>query len=136
MGEDDLNVLVVQLNGPSVVTGDLAVALPSRVRTMKTAVLCRCGHSSDKPFCDGAHVKAGFRDTACLHAGVESASMKAGRVTITPLHNGPLRCDGPLSIRVRDRHVFVTDSILLCRCGGSLNKPFCDGTHGAIGFIA
>jgi len=26
--------------------------------------------------------------------------------------------------------------IALCRCGGSKNKPFCDGTHNEISFVA
>ena len=28
------------------------------------------------------------------------------------------------------------DTVLLCRCGGSSNKPFCDGTHESSGFVA
>jgi CDGSH-type Zn-finger protein len=36
----------------------------------ETFSLCRCGHSKDKPFCDGAHREAGFEDPG-THAPVE-----------------------------------------------------------------
>jgi CDGSH-type Zn-finger protein len=29
-----------------------------------TIALCRCGHSANKPFCDGAHTREAFRDSA------------------------------------------------------------------------
>jgi len=28
------------------------------------------------------------------------------------------------------------ESVTLCRCGHSANKPYCDGTHRKIGFVA
>jgi CDGSH-type Zn-finger protein/uncharacterized Fe-S cluster protein YjdI len=49
-------------NGPLLVTGNLEiVAASGRVAWQGTrTALCRCGHSKNKPFCDGAHVAAGF----------------------------------------------------------------------------
>lgn len=49
-------------NGPLLVTGNLRLLTGSgRVAWQGTrAALCRCGQSRNKPFCDGAHVAAGF----------------------------------------------------------------------------
>jgi CDGSH-type Zn-finger protein len=130
----EATVLMMRPNGPNVVTGDLVIVTPARVREMKTAVLCRCGHSSDKPFCDGAHVKIGFMEPARLPADVETGIEEVGRVTITPQANGPNKCEGPLTIRDASGRISACDSALLCRCGGSHTKPFCDGTHEKICF--
>ncbi len=49
-------------NGPLVVHGALAVTLPDGtvVDRPKVASFCRCGHSANKPFCDGSHARVGF----------------------------------------------------------------------------
>jgi CDGSH-type Zn-finger protein/uncharacterized Fe-S cluster protein YjdI len=50
-------------NGPLLVTGNLEVCSGTGHtinRTTKTA-LCRCGASSNKPYCDGTHAKIGFQ---------------------------------------------------------------------------
>ena len=48
--------------GPDVVEGNIALldAEGNHYRVNGTIALCRCGHSSTKPFCDGAHEKTNF----------------------------------------------------------------------------
>ena len=130
----EATVLMMRPNGPNVVTGDVVIVTPARAREMKTAVLCRCGHSSDQPFCDGTHVKIGFLEPARLPTDAEKGTEGVGRVTITPQRNGPNQCEGPLTIRDAAGRTSASDSARLCRCGGSHTKPFCDGTHERIGF--
>jgi CDGSH-type Zn-finger protein/ferredoxin len=44
--------------------------------------------------------------------------------------NGPYLVRGGLEVRGADGAVVETPEVYaLCRCGGSANKPFCDGTH-------
>jgi len=49
-------------NGSLLVEGSLEVCTASgrTITRGKKMWLCRCGHSNDKPFCDGSHAKAGF----------------------------------------------------------------------------
>lgn len=57
-----LNVLP-QPNGPLMVVGNLEIVSGTGHtinKVMKTA-LCRCGHSQNKPYCDGSHKAAGFQ---------------------------------------------------------------------------
>jgi CDGSH-type Zn-finger protein len=52
-----------QTDGPLMLRGNLEImAGTGRMAARVTACrLCRCGHSQNKPFCDGSHVKAGFK---------------------------------------------------------------------------
>jgi uncharacterized Fe-S cluster protein YjdI len=50
-------------NGPLLVYGNLRVKDASGHETQKNKVtaFCRCGASSNKPYCDGSHVRIGFQ---------------------------------------------------------------------------
>ncbi len=59
----EMETVVEQIpNGPLLVYGKLMLkqANGEKVLENKTTAFCRCGQSSNKPFCDGSHVKAGF----------------------------------------------------------------------------
>ena len=52
-------------DGPYEVTGPLEIARQGGdpIETPASKVyLCRCGRSANKPFCDGAHVRTGWRE--------------------------------------------------------------------------
>ena len=50
-------------NGPLIVSGNLEVVSGTGRTTNKVVrtALCRCGHSANKPYCDGTHAKVGFK---------------------------------------------------------------------------
>jgi CDGSH-type Zn-finger protein len=57
--------------------------------------------------------------------------------TIVCINNGPLRITGNFVIKDAQGNTFDLagrETISLCRCGQSANKPFCDGTHNRCGF--
>jgi CDGSH-type Zn-finger protein len=74
------------------------------------------------------------------HSFLMEASMAQVKITVRP--NGPYRVEAPEgTIELVDANGTPYDltgkpAFSLCRCGGSVNKPFCDGTHSKIGFQA
>jgi CDGSH-type Zn-finger protein len=57
---------------------------------------------------------------------------------ITPYRNGPYLIRGPVTMVDQDGNEIELKRrvVALCRCGRSQIRPFCDGTHKAIGFRA
>ncbi|MFV2035055.1 MAG: CDGSH iron-sulfur domain-containing protein [Halocynthiibacter sp.] len=165
--------------------------------TLKASqALCRCGHSNNKPFCDGSHRKVEFKSAGGTPAGRDRRiSYEGSEATITynpmlcshatqcsqlaghifnpdqkpwiqpdkgtrqeieavvaacpsgalalagPEHlfaeraqieiekNGPLWVSGvPIDAEAAGEGA-SPDKYVLCRCGLSGNKPYCDGSH-------
>jgi len=68
-----------------------------------------------------------------LDGGAEEPEPSETTVDVRP--NGPLYVRGKIRIEDASGHLIREDTrVALCRCGGSENKPFCDGTHRVIGF--
>ena len=55
--------ITILKNGPLQIKGSLSIKhKDGKEESQKEVYLCRCGQSENKPFCDGAHKKCGFKD--------------------------------------------------------------------------
>ncbi|MBT8386024.1 MAG: CDGSH iron-sulfur domain-containing protein [Ignavibacteria bacterium] len=54
--------------------------------------------------------------------------------SITPTPDGPYLVKGLKNFTNKKGSIEIKETMALCRCGESANKPFCDGTHTKIGF--
>ncbi|MBK7535860.1 MAG: CDGSH iron-sulfur domain-containing protein [Myxococcales bacterium] len=133
-----VNVLRVRENGPLAVTAQIELSAGGQTCSATRLTLCRCGHSKNKPFCDGAHATAGFVATGEPDTRAsEPLAARDGVLGISAAPNGPLLVTGNLEIcSGTGRTVDRVSKCALCRCGESKNKPFCDGSHRVAGFTA
>jgi CDGSH-type Zn-finger protein/uncharacterized Fe-S cluster protein YjdI len=139
------NRIQLVVNGPLYIRGNLTMNYhedgePQTMDDYRIA-LCRCGASQHKPFCDNTHRQIEFRTNSVVspeHFEITAGMTNpTGHVTVTPTQDGPLHVQGNVEIiDAAGQTIYRGDDTWLCRCGGSSNKPFCDGTHNKNGFQA
>lgn len=132
---------MVRPNGPLICAADSDVVLQFEDEELilkgKEFALCRCGLSTNKPFCDGTHKKFQVNlGQAFNDLNEEKITKITGRLTITVKKNAMYILNGPVTIFSRDGSSKTTRTkAALCRCGKSEKKPFCDMAHKKSGFI-
>ena len=131
------STVVLAADGPAYLRGDLRIENANGDTLTETrAALCRCGATTNAPFCDGSHSKAEFADSAQAgEAKTKDAPEGQTFLKARVLPDGPVLLEGPYELIDGDGSTCLeAGSGYLCRCGGSTNRPWCDGTHGKIGF--
>ena len=131
------NIIKARVDGPLLCTGDIIVQDSDGKVLEKSdnVALCRCGHSGNKPFCDGTHRDTGFSDDGCFTDDNTEPMEGEGPLVITVRDNAMLIAKGPMTINSADRSCTTTrNKAALCRCGESAKKPFCDAAHKRCGF--
>jgi CDGSH-type Zn-finger protein len=74
---------------------------------------------------------------AALPRFVGRGELFMAEVTIEARPNGPYVVTGTVELRDANGNVLPTQArTVLCRCGASTTKTFCDGTHSKVGFQA
>lgn len=141
MSEINKGTITIRPDGPYRVEGGVPLEGPDGTPyELKPAYsLCRCGKSSNKPYCDATHKECGFvgAETADPGSSAEAAG-DAGEVeasVVRVVRDGPYEVFGAPKLTYSDGRICEERSFYrLCRCGASNNKPFCDDTHLQIGF--
>ena len=119
---EDAAKIKVTKNGPYLVSGEIPIQKQviiadsegtanewqqsTKYPPQKTCLLCRCGQSKNKPFCDGTHVKTGFD-------GTETAGEEA-------YLNQPKEIDGP-ALKLEDTEDLCASARFCHRAGGIWN---------------
>ena len=134
-----MNTIIPTADGPYEVRGEIQIVTADGklVASEAETWLCRCGQSANKPYCDGSH-KRGFHDASQPKPAASPAQAAgSGALRVGLRVNGPLRIEGACEVRHPVAGlIFAGQQTALCRCGQSANKPFCDGTHRSVGFVA
>ena len=128
------NIIVVTDSGEYQIHGDVELITidGETIAEEYRLTLCRCGESNNKPFCDNSHRKARFiAPSQVAHNSSDKVDFQPnGKLQIVTSTNGPLLLQGNFQLQdVSGQQVFQGEKAALCRCGGSANKPFCDGSH-------
>ncbi len=65
-----------------------------------------------------------------INSDKQKGEQEMSDVKIDLMENGPILVNGKVELKNSNGEVVPTEAtVALCRCGGSNNKPFCDGTH-------
>jgi CDGSH-type Zn-finger protein len=141
---EEPRILVIE-HGPYVVTGSVPLLRLFKdeegawvegppLPTDPTYALCRCGRTSEAPFCDEVDscTKAPTALVRVARPVGWDVPFSSPAVALKP--NGPLRVRG-VGLSADDGTVFEpVGRCSLCRCGRSHTMPFCDGSHKEVGF--
>lgn len=138
---DIANTMSIAKDGPLYVRGDIHMVDMDDTTVMKDTrvAFCRCGASSNKPFCDNSHIEAKFESGTGYNPErleLEPSSKKGGVLTAKLVPNGPVVVEGDYTLQGGEQTTDTKKKMSFCRCGASSNKPFCDGSHRDIDFKA
>jgi CDGSH-type Zn-finger protein/uncharacterized Fe-S cluster protein YjdI len=137
----DENAVTVVPDGPLYLHGDVEITTPDDETLLADTrvALCRCGMSENKPLCDNSHEEADFHADSSIPEEQDETNDNdldiGGTLRVVTTPDGPVLLRGAFELHGTDDGSTVQETdVALCRCGGSQNKPFCDGTHAEIDF--